>query len=285
MQRRRPLNTGVFFTGVPLTVEKSKLRQHFESVGHVVDFRLFDPAPGKDFRHGLADYMDDRTAAEAISRLNGITFGERAIRVTMATTRSGTGGGGGCKRRRDAQGGGRVEAEGRGGIMFPRGFVDPVLGREESLVLDCLRGLSTTDAYEAVEQLRVLAIERRKDAKALLDENAALRSAVVMILQHAGRLPTGSLPAEAYQVTTAATASSAEETRRSEWSSSDAKLVKPTTEEQRDEVMHLISNLSEADVERILTMSAADLQQVPDLPQRRQLQVLRDRLLEMSSDL
>ena len=57
------------------------------------------------------------------------------------------------------------------------------------------------------------------------------------------------------------------------------------TQQERDEVLELIQNMSEEDVDRVLTMSARDLALVPDVAQRKQLEILQRRLLEMSRDL
>ncbi|KPA84790.1 hypothetical protein ABB37_01272 [Leptomonas pyrrhocoris] len=389
MDDRKEVAASVFFTGVSLTIEPDKLRQHFESVGHVVSFTTYGPAPGKDFRYGIAGYMDPQTAEEAIRRLSGTTFGERAMRVTAARSttlhapvRAGPGGGGSGpagrppfrKREREGyvpeqqqqqhggppyhqqhysapsqfpfygRGRGRgaggppgrapmmprlpvppsqpsVDKDGRELMQLPRGFVDPILSRDGSLVLNVLRGMATEEAYAAVEQLRVLALERPDEARLLLQNNPALKSAVVITLQHAGRLSHGPLPAEAYRATKPAEKDAekkAEEERRAAVTRSgngdgggdgklspgpvaagaSAPLAQPTakvvpaapepapmTEQERDEVLELIQNMSEEDVDRVLTMSARDLAQVPDVAQRKQLEILQRRLIEMSRDL
>ncbi|KAG5471035.1 hypothetical protein CUR178_02342 [Leishmania enriettii] len=400
MEDRSSVASSVFFTGVSLVIEKDKLRQHFESVGHVVSFTIIGPPPGKDFRYGIVGYMDAQTAEEAIRRLDGTTFGERAMRVTAARSttlhgpvRAGPGGGGSGpvdhstfrKRTREpypspnssrapygpgmGRGGGMrapmarapfsphqqqqeqsqqqtTDKSGRETMQFPRVFTDPILGREGSLVLDALRDMATEEVYAAVEQLRVLALERPNDAKRLLHNNPALKSAVVMTLQHAGRIPFGSLPRDAYQSRRAAEAESelarpppaqqptpqpqaapqtpqnppaqppqpAKKEAKSTAKSVEARGARkldtaaggasassttapsaapmsslpqstPMTEAERDEVLELIQNMSEEDVERVLTMSAGDLAQVPDPAQRKQLEELQKRLLEMSQDL
>lgn len=311
---RRSQNVNVFFTGVPLNVDKGKVRQHFESIGHVMDFKIFDPKPGIDYRHGLVEYMDERTAADAISRLNGTTFGDRAMRVAEAKQR-----GKDFKfAKRGREPGGSVGFGGDGprrreGMTFPRGFQDPVLGRGEGIVFDVLKSMTTEDAYEAVEQLRVLALERRRDARALLLDNPALRSAVVMILQHAGRLPLAggsgggsSLPPEAFQGSSATaydgaanddeaddadgsgnanTEGAPSAKRQATEAEKEATKGEAAAKQQQDEVLEIISAMSEEDVDRILTMTSQDLAQVADPAQRRQLEVLRDRLIEMSSEL
>lgn len=75
------------------------------------------------------------------------------------------------------------------------------------MVLDVLKTTAVEEAYEAVEQLRVLAMERPRDAHHLLQENPALVSAVIMILQHAKRISFGPLPPEAFDATSTTIAS------------------------------------------------------------------------------
>lgn len=225
MKRQRlppAANCSVFFRGVPLFVTQKELRPHFESVGRVLEFRLMGPSPGKDFRYGEVDYADEKTAQEAILRLHGHTFGDRSMRVALLDSRFRKRG------RKDASGPHSFSSSGRGGgwgsssagvgttpavpltddrgrplMQFSRGFFDPVLGREDSMVLEVLKRTATEDAYEAVEQLRVLVIERPEDAQRLLQENPALISAVIMVLQHARRIPFGALPPEAFGTTSA----------------------------------------------------------------------------------
>lgn len=274
--------TSVFFSGVPLFVEGHTLRKHFESVGHITDFRFLGPTPGKDFRYGFADYLDVTSAEEAIQRLNGTSFGERTMKVMSAAHSRG-------RKRHRHQPHAHAHAHEppvRGGMMFPRGYVDPLLGRDDTSILECLQRTPVPDAYEAVEQLRVLALERKGEARKLLDNCPALRLAVVMILQHAGRLPYGPLPPGALQHaatrTTGATPATVEEEAEVEAKGKGGNVY---TEKERDEVIDILTKLSEDDVERIVTMSDEDLNRIPDPGQRQQISVLRDRLLEMAGNL
>ncbi|ESL10616.1 hypothetical protein TRSC58_01648 [Trypanosoma rangeli SC58] len=266
-------STGVFFTSVPLFVEAQSLRKHFESVGHITDFHLLGPTPGRDFRYGFADYLDVASAEEAIQRLNGTSFGERTMKVMSAANPR--------PRKRNRQHMHTHDPPVRGGMTFPRGYVDPLLGRDDTNILECLQHMSVSDAYEAVEQLRVLVLERKDEARQLLDGCPALRLAVVMILQHAGRLPYGPLPVEAVRHTEARPVNAAPTTGEED---TTEKKVEPTNEE-RDEVIEILTKLSEEDVERIVTMSDEDLDRIPDRVQRQQMSVLRARLLDMAGDL
>ncbi|KEG12961.1 hypothetical protein DQ04_01301050 [Trypanosoma grayi] len=266
-------STSVFFTSVPLFVEEHSLRKHFESVGHITDFRFLGPTPGRDFRYGFADYLDVTSAEEAIARLNGTSFGERTMKVmSAANSRS--------RKRHRQQASSTLEPPVRGGLVFPRGYVDPLLGRDDTSVLESLHSTPVSEAYEAVEQLRVLVLERRAEARKLLESCPALRLAVVMILQHAGRLPYGPLPPEALQhpssETSNATPAAAQEAEA---------VTGVPAEEERDEVIEILTKLSEEEVERIMTMSDADLNRIPDLAQREQMSLLRARLVEMAGDL
>ncbi|CBH18603.1 RBP39 [Trypanosoma brucei gambiense DAL972] len=266
--------TSVFFTDVPLFVEERSLRKHFESVGHITDFRLLGPPVGKDFRYGFAEYLDSTSAEEAIARLNGTSFGGRPMKVMSAAATRGR------KRQRQQNASHQQQPAPRGGMTFPRGYTDPVLGRDDTSIFECLQGMQQSDAYEAVEQLRVLVLERKNEARKLLENNPALRLAVVMILQHAGRLPFGPLPPEAIQhggirVDAPVPAAPAE---------GEGEKVEPPRE-QNDEIIEILSKLSEEEVERIVSMTDEDLNRIPDLSQRQQIGVLRERLLELAADL
>ncbi|KAG8343674.1 putative RNA recognition motif (a k a RRM RBD or RNP domain) [Trypanosoma vivax] len=267
-------STSVFFTNVPLFVDGRNLRKHFECVGHVTDFRLMGPAAGKDFRYGFADYMDVASAEEAISRLNGTSFGENIMKVvSAASTRN---------RKRQRQQSAAPRPAVRGGMVFPRGYVDPLLGRDDISVLECLQGMTVEDAYEAVEQLRVMVLERKNEARKLLENHPAMRLAVVMILQHAGKLPFGPLPPEAFD---RGEVKPVEQLPAPKVETVDCKVKEGPSQEERDETIEILTKLSEEEVERIVSMSDADLSRIPDPVQREQLSVLRARLVEMMGEL
>lgn len=307
-------NTSIFFSGVPLHVQQEALRPYFESVGRVFEFRLMGPSPGKDFRYGEVEYADEKTAQEAIERLNGHSFGDRSMRVALVDSRLKKRG-----RREVTTRAAGTDSNGKPLLQFSRGFFDPVLGREESMVLDVLKNTSVEDAYEAVEQLRVLAIERPDDARALLQENPALNSAVIMILQHARRIPFGPLPPEAFESTAELpgtiasgeaneeadsavsasgdqekadkhdTKSSAPQTSPQEKSRSGAQSddfnVTEITAEQKEQAIRSIRQMRPEDVEKIIHLTPADVRRVQNPHQRKQLQLLQHCLIEMSKDL
>lgn len=316
MMQKRQHAPSVFFTGVPLAMDKSKLRQHFDSVGHTIDFRVMGPDPGKNFRYGVAEYMDGRTAEEAVTRLDNTMFGDCPMRVRAAQqqqqqvhTMS----------REWRKRGREVPALPHSGVsqphdrtsgdllIFPRCCADPLLGREDSTIIASMRGMTVKEAYEAVEQLRVLALERPDEARLLLEECPPLRSAVVLILQHAGRVPYGPLSPDAFkrnvESNTATTSTTTTTTSTKDMNASPASAVRPTvksevssntpaqrnvhpaTDGQKDEVINLVRQMREEDIERILLMTNEDLAAVSDPQQRSQLGILRNRLLEMSSSL
>nr|CCC96032.1 unnamed protein product [Trypanosoma congolense IL3000] len=267
-----PQSTSVFFTSVPLFVEKRALRKHFENVGHITDFRLLGPIAGKDYRYGFAEYLDVSSAGEAIARLNGTTFGGHVMRVVPASTARG--------RKRGRQQNNQNQPSPLAGLTFPRGYVDPLLGRDDTSILECLQGITQSDAYEAVEQLRVLVLERKNDARRLLENNPALRLAVVMILQHAGRIPYGPLPPEAllHRGSAAQPVVAPPPVEESKGKVGDMQL-------EQDEIFEILTKLSEEEVERIIGLTDEDLNRIPDPAHRRQMSVLRERLLEMSANL
>lgn len=320
-----PTNHSVFFSGVPLNMSAGVLRPFFESVGRVLELRLLGPSPGKDFRYGEVDYADEQTAQEAIRRLNGHVFGERALRVSLVDMRYKN-----KRLRREPNSGARhappapppppsTDDKGRPLMQFSKGFFDPVLGREDSMVLDVLKSTAKEDAYEAVEQLRVMAVTRPEDARRLLQENPPLVSAVIMIMQHSRRIPFGPLPPEAFDESTSiasphpvpvgSTTSSAgpEEgaaagketgttsTKSGSSSSSPSNTGTGTggdgapaisvTPEQKEQAIESIKKMRNDEVERIMNLTEADLLKVSNVSQRRQLQVLQQCLFELAKDL
>ncbi|EPY28016.1 hypothetical protein STCU_05343 [Strigomonas culicis] len=229
--------------------------------------------------------MDEKTAAEAVSRLNGMLVGSQAIRVSLAQQ------GRNQRRRRREDGGGSgggggppTDREGRALMRFPRFFQDPLLGPEESPVVHALRAFATEEAYEAVEQLRVLAIERRADAKLLLEEKPALTAAVVCILQHAGKLPDGQLPPAAFEAAQEEPAVG-NSRRENEAVAPAAPETSQLTKEDTDEVLSLLDDLPDEEIGRISCMTDADLAKITDPMLREQMGLLRDRLVEMINGL
>lgn len=76
-------------------------------------------------------------------------------------------------------------------LCFPKHYTDPI---SQALA----QNVSMRDAFDAVEQLRVLSLERPDETKELLDKHPALKVAVIQILQVAGTLPP-MLPQEAFK--------------------------------------------------------------------------------------
>eukprot|EP00796_Vickermania_ingenoplastis_P001594 gene1594-971_t len=287
-QRQPTTNCSVFFTGI------------FGS----------GPAAEKDFRYGEVDYADEKTAQEAIQRLNGHNFGDRPMRVTMVDTRFRKRG----RREQPHPAPPTTDDRGRPLMQFSRGFFDPVLGREDSMVLNVLKGIAVDDAYEAAEQLRVLVMTRPEDAKNLMRENPALVSALIMILQHAKRVHFGPLPSEAFESATAIGAggeagggkdeasagASPQQTQAgaprsnpppverekesaqqgtSGGEAGDSPLT--ITDAQRQQTIAIIKGMKDLDKERIRKLTADDMAKVPDPGKRRQLQVIHQCLIEM----
>ncbi|CAD2216205.1 RNA recognition motif. (a.k.a. RRM, RBD, or RNP domain), putative [Angomonas deanei] len=261
---RLTVNT-VFISNIPVDVEESTLKKQFETVGHIIHFRMFAPKQGKDFKSCIVEYMDDKTAETAISRLNGFLIGERALRVTVANNNS--------LRKRNREG--NKTEDGRLLVDFPRSYMDPLLRTDGSPVLAALRTVPVEDAYEAVEQFRSLCLARRQDGIHLLEEFPALKGVIVMLLQHAGKLHQGPLPAEAYMSTPSeATGATPNE-----------KKAGPSSRKETDEVLEMIKSLSDEEINKISSLTDEDLEKMTNKPQQQQMRMLRDRLVEMISNL
>ncbi|CUI15474.1 RNA-binding protein, putative [Bodo saltans] len=256
----------VFFSGVPLGVSERDIRKMFSQAGHVVGFRIMPLIPGKEFMSGFVDYVDGRSADEAISQLDGHLFGETKMKVTNAASR---------KRARQPAGG---DASAGPLLEFKKGFQNLFLPGDQRIE-GALRQLPISDAYEAVEQLRILVLERPEDARALLEANPQLAVAVVMILQHAGKLPIDHLPEDAVvrAGSVSATASTTAAT-----SASSASGDQPTADVIA-QVMAIIEGMDPEDVEQISKMTPEQLAAIPDEAARKQLEFLQRQLKLMDS--
>lgn len=194
----------VYFSGAPQSVTERQIRTLFETLGHVQGLRLI-PSRNRPVMDGYVDFSDPNDAKAAVERLHGHLFspssaanaaeatsvvgGEFKLNVQLASNRKR------MRNNRNAHKQGSDE-EGEDGygtgppLNLPAHYRDPV-----SMVL---RKVSASDAFEAVEQLRVIALEKPDETRELLEQHPALKVAVVEILQVAGKLPQH-LPQEAFK--------------------------------------------------------------------------------------
>lgn len=274
----------VFFSGVPLGVTERQLRKMFGQAGHVVAFRIMPLLPGKEFMSGFVDYVDGKSADEAISQLDGHLFGESKMKVTSASSR---------KRARQPPGGGEGASRQVGDapvgpfMDFKKGFQNLFLPGDQRIE-GALRQLPVADAYEAVEQLRILVLERPDDARALLETNPQLSVAVIMILQHAGKLPMDHLPEEAVirpgngaggHTLLSDTAAASSKHNNSE----NVDGAAAPSAEVIAQVMAIIDGMDPDDVEQISNMTPEQLAAIPDEATRKQLEFLQRQLKIMDS--
>lgn len=255
----------VFFSGVPLGVSERDIRKMFSQAGHVVGFRVMPLIPGKEFMSGFVDYVDGKSADEAISQLDGHLFGESKMKVTSAASR---------KRARQSNTGETGPL-----LEFKKGFQNLFLPGDQRIE-GALRQLPVADAYEAVEQLRILVLERPEDARSLLEANPQLAVAVVMILQHAGKLPMDHLPEEAVARAGGAVAPIAAPAASSTTSVKDN--GQPNAEVIA-QVMAIIESMDPDDVEQVSKMTPEQLAAIPDEAARKQLEFLQRQLKLMDT--
>lgn len=265
----------VSFTNVPKSVSERELRDLFGRMGRVIGFRLKQGFKGgaAATNYGEVDFTDVPTAENAARQLNGHMFGDKQMRVAHGVkTRKRRmpdrfGGGGG--------GGGAGDADGNQATLeFSR------LQRTD-LVKHALTGLPVDVAYEAVEQLRVLCLERPELAEELLRSNPQLLAASVLILQHAGRLPQH-LPAEAFSANVALAAAVPGAGVGAAVSNSNggdgAATAAASSSSTRDAaVLQLIEALDDEALEQILQLTDEELATMAD-EERAQLTLVRDYL-------
>jgi hypothetical protein len=295
ISRGKPEGCSVFFNNVPVGVTERQLRTYFETTGHVVGLRLIQPQQGKECQFGFVDYLDPGSAAGAVSQLDGIELSGKRMKVSLASSRK--------RDRRGAQVGSNIGPEDEEanplptGPLFslPRGYQNPVLGADNP-VDACLCRLPQVLVYEAVEQLRLLALERPTEAALLLEAYPQLRAATVTILQQAGKLPMGPLPSEALvaladrseQHSTAAPSASLKPNAAPQAGAPGLSVEKPRApvldDETRRVVEAILEKLPPEKVEKLLTMTDSDVLKIPDVNQRRQVVMLRQHLLPLLNE-
>lgn len=268
----------VFFSGVPLTANEGLLRKFFAQPGKVLKLRLVQAKPGSSFQSGFVDYLDLRTAQRAVADLNGKLFGDGDVPIRVAMAH---GSGAASKRPRSGEEGTSTEGGGSAAISgvrveFPRGYRNPLLPGD-ACIEQALAHIPASEAYEAVERLRVYVLDYPQEARELLANNPQLAVAVVMILQHAGKLPRDALPAEAI---VEPGANSVEQLSSSAAAPSAPAAPAPTAAANQEvaKVMDLISKMSKEQVEKIANMTPAQIDAIPNEGSRKQIAYLQKQL-------
>ena len=269
---------------MPIGISERQLRTYFESAGHIIGLRLIQPQQGKDSQFGFVDFLDPSSATDAVSQLDGLELGGKRLKVSLAAQ--------GRKRdRQDKKGDAAVVAGGDDGeavmsgppFALPRGYQNPILGNDNP-VDACLIQMPQVELYEAVEQLRLLALERPTEAALLLEAYPQLRVAVVTILQQAGKIPMGPLPTNALVSLAERNELNSATPAAAPAAASAPASVPDMDDETRRTVEQILESLPPEKVERLLTMTDADVGKIPDLNQRRQVTLLRQHLIPLLNE-
>lgn len=321
--------SSVFFSKVPATESLDALRSRFERLGPVVGFRVVGAKGDSVF--GFCDYTDKLSAADAVRSLNNFSFGEAgAMRVTHADRkrpRAAEGGprGGGPGAERGPGGEDRRKATeaamraqllaagippddafshaggfGSGGGRGDRGagaFGGIGGGASDPLLQALYTGIGVTEAYEAIEQLRSMAVEHPAQAEALLAKHPQLAVAAVVILQHASRLPTR-LPPEASMAPLLRVADGAPGTPQhapqspGTFGAAGGAPLSPGSRGGQAgrggpsaEVLALLDSLSEEDIERVVSLTPAQLANIANPAEREAISNLQRQLQAMAAAL
>lgn len=253
-----PGSSSVFFSNVPMGSSEESLLGIFERAGRVVSLRLMEsrkknaPFPSMV---GFCDYADELAAQAAVASLNGYDLTPTAkLSVKM----------GDRKRDRDDA---ATQVVDDNSVQFVQGSM---LAAPGDPVQVALNGIPVAQLYEAVEQLRVLSIEQPNVARDLLQSSPQLRYAVVLVLQHAKRVPLA-LPQDAFSGTSAPAA--AEEAAAAPEASS-------ASTSGADAAVKAVEQLSEAELQQIMALSPEDLAAL-DAPTRAHLTALQTELLRL----
>mmetsp|Transcript_38308 Transcript_38308/g.44636 ORF Transcript_38308/g.44636 Transcript_38308/m.44636 type:complete len:291 (+) Transcript_38308:57-929(+) len=282
-------SNSVFFSGIPLRVTEGQLRKFFAQPGKVLTLRVVAVKPGSSFQSGFIDYLDLKTAQRAVAELNGKVLGDgdTPIRVAMAHAS------GASKRPRpgeDRGGDAAASTDANGAVIrmeFRRGHRNLLLPGD-ACIEQALSQLPVSEAYEAVEQLRLLILERPDDARQLLEHNPQLAVATLLILQHAEKLPFDSLPPEAlvdpHAPSTHASVPSTSATLSSSTASETPATATPAAvNKDFEKVLKAIENMSAEQVEKIVKMTPAQIEAIPNESSRKQIAYLQKQLKLMDS--
>eukprot|EP00906_Rhabdomonas_costata_P008988 RCo012740 len=212
-------HTHCFVGNIGFDVSEKDITELLERCGRVRNFRVVtDPATGKTKGYGFVEFDSEASALCAIKNLNGMEFRGRQLKVDFADhpkTSSSGGRRGDHFRDRDnfRDRGDTFRDRGdnfrdRGDAFRDRDDLPPgsaaaaaaLLLRARGgagglpdgpqLVVAALNTIPVPELYEAVEQLRSLAITSREQAKSVLYGNPQLGLAVFHVLHHMGVFPT-----------------------------------------------------------------------------------------------
>jgi hypothetical protein len=232
--------TSVFVSSIPKSMSEDRLLEVLQRGGRVVSLRVMvsQKRPGSaptDTMVAFCDYADSAAAKAAVAVANGFVCPDGTRLAAKLSEK---------KRPREEQ----EQAENE----FVHG--SSLAGPGDPIQV-ALSQIPPSELYEAVEQLRVLVLERPAAARQLLSTNPQLRYAVALVLQHAGRVPL-QLPRVAVlgEAQVAQLQPSAD-------SVTTAPAVASTGQSMRDAAIAAISELSELELHRMLALTDDDLRQ------------------------
>lgn len=250
-------------------MREAEIRDLFERCGRVLNLRFVDPekesvpvpqqrgrnAKKNDTHIGFCDFTDEASARTCVDRLNGFMLdAAHRLRVVLSERK---------RPREDGTDGDPV------GEPFLR---DSALLPADDPIQQQLVKMDVAELYEAVEQLRVLCIEKRSQAAALLEVNPQLRYAVTLILQHAGHLPKD-LPPEASQAIATRAKPKVEQVvvKREEDAAS-------TAMDAQTAAIEAMKTMSPGEIRDIMDLTEADFKAL-DAETAIQMRLLRDQIL------
>lgn len=110
------MSNKIFVGGINWKTNEEALENKFAEIGQVTSVKIvYDRDTGRSRGFGFVEYATSEEAGEAVSKLDGVEFEGRNIKVSIAKERSERGGRGGGGGRNFGGGGNRNYGGGGGG--------------------------------------------------------------------------------------------------------------------------------------------------------------------------
>ena len=110
------MSNKIFVGGINWNTNEEALENKFAEIGQVTSVKLvYDRETGRSRGFGFVEYATPEEAGEAVSKLDGVEFEGRNIKVSIAKERNERGGRGGGSGGRNFGGGGGNRNYGGGG--------------------------------------------------------------------------------------------------------------------------------------------------------------------------
>ena len=167
----------VFFNNISPDTTEVDLYPLFQEAGHVKSVRIKrDRETNASMGFGFCEYMDIPSAKAALRTVAGRPINGKAIKLDLADT---------AKSKRDLD----MNDQDPTRMRLPGG----------NAIQAALNNVHVAEVYEAVAQLRALAMEQPDVARKILSDNPQMSLAVLYTLQHMGVIPS-EIPDEAFVV-------------------------------------------------------------------------------------